>query len=47
MSKPILIVAVIVFIDVVFVKKIIGPTKFWLKKFMPKKNFRRKNLGQK
>ena len=36
MSKPILVVVVV--IDVVFVKKMIGPKKFWLKKSISKKN---------
>ena len=36
-SKPMLIVVVVVVIDVVFVKKILGPKKFWLKKSMSKK----------
>ena len=36
MSTPILIVVVVVVINVVFVKKMLGP-KIWWKKSMPKK----------
>ena len=36
-SKPMLIVVVVVVIDVVFVKKILGPKKFWLKIFGSKR----------
>ena len=36
-----------VVIDVVFVKKILGPNKCWFKKSMAKKTFGRKCLGQK
>ena len=37
-SKPILIVVGVVVIDVVFVKKMLGPKKFWLKKIHIQKN---------
>ena len=46
-SKPMLIVAVVVVIDVVFVKKILGPKKFWLKNIHVQKNLSKKFLGQK
>ena len=45
-SKPILIVVVVVVIDVVFVKKMLGPNKCWFQKIHVKKNFRQKILGQ-
>ena len=35
-SKPMLIVVVVVVIDVVFVKKMLGPKKLWSKKFCSK-----------
>ena len=38
MSKPILIVVVVIVIDVVFVKKILGPKKIWSKKIHIQKN---------
>ena len=37
-SKPMLIVAVVVVIDVVFVQKFLGPKKFWLKNIHVQKN---------
>ena len=46
-SKPMLIVVVVVVIDVVFVKKMLGPKKFWLKNIPVQKNFSKKILGQK
>ena len=45
-SKPILIVVSVV-IDVVFVKKMLGPKKFWLKKSMFKKLYAKIILGKK
>ena len=47
MSKPILIMVVVVDIDVVFVKDMLGPKEIWLKKILVQKNFGQKNLGQK
>ena len=47
MSKPILIVVVVVVIDVVFDKKILGPNKCWFKKILVQKNFRQKKVGSK
>ena len=47
MSKPILIVVVVVDIDVVFLKNMSGPKKIWLKKIHVQKNFRQKFLDQK
>ena len=44
-SKPILIVVVVVVIDVVFVKKILGPNKCWFKKIHVQKTFRQKKFG--
>ena len=46
-SKPIIIVVVVVVIDVVFVKKKLGPKKFWLKKSMSKKLYAKIILGKK
>ena len=46
-SKPIIIVVVLVVIDVVFVKKKLGPKKFWLKKSMSKKLYAKIILGKK
>ena len=45
MSKPILVVVVV--IDVVFVKKNVGPRKFWLKKIHVQENFGSKRVGSK
>ena len=42
-SKPILIVVVV--IDVVFVKKKLGPKKFWLKKIHVLKTLCQNNFG--
>ena len=47
MSKPIMIVFVIVVIDVVFVKKNKGPKKFWLKKDPCPENLRATKLWSK
>ena len=47
MSKPISIVVVVVDIDVVFVKNMLGPKKIWLKKIHVQKTLGKKNLGQK
>ena len=47
MSKPILIVVVVVDIDVVFLKNMLGPKKIWLKKIHVQKNFRQKSFGSK
>ena len=44
-SKPILIVVVVVVIDVVFVKKKLGPKKFWLKRIHVQKTFSQNNFG--
>ena len=44
-SKPIIIVVVLVVIDVVFVKKRLGPKKFWLKKIHVKKTLCQNNFG--
>ena len=41
-SKPILIVVVVVDIDVVFVKNMLGPKEIWLKKSMSKKTLGKK-----
>ena len=41
-SKPMLIVVVVVVIDVVFVKKNLGQKEFWLKKIPVQKTFRQK-----
>ena len=41
-SKPILIAVVVVDIDVVFVKNMLGPKKIWLKKSMSKKTLGKK-----
>ena len=46
-SKPILIVVVVVDIDVVFVKNMLGSKEIWLKKIQVQKNFGQKILGQK
>ena len=46
-SKPILIVVVVVEIDVVFVKNILGPKKIWLKKIHVQKYFWPKILVKK
>ena len=46
-SKPMLIVVVVVVIDVVFVKKILGPKKFWLKNIHVQKNFGSKRVRSK
>ena len=43
-SKPMLIVVVVVVIDVVFVKKILGPKKFWLKNIHVQKMFGSKRV---
>ena len=45
-SKPILIVVGVV-IDVVFVQKMLGPKKCWLKKSMSKKTLDKKLFGSK
>jgi len=37
-----LIAVVVVFIDVVFVKKMLGPKKCWLKNIHAQKNFNKK-----
>ena len=44
-SKPIMIVVVLVVIDVVFVKKKLGPKKFWLKKIHVQKTLCQNNFG--
>ena len=44
-SKPIIIVVVVVAIDVVFVKKKLGPKKFWLKKIHVLKTLCQNNFG--
>ena len=46
-SKPILIVVVVVVIDVVFVKKMLGSNKCWFKIIHVQKNFRQKFFGSK
>ena len=46
-SKPILIVVVVVDIDVVFAKNMLCPKEIWLKKIHVQKNFRQKNFGSK
>ena len=46
-SKPILVVVVVVVIDVAFVKKMLGPKKILFKKIHVQKNFRKKNFGSK
>ena len=47
MSKPILIVVVVVNLDVVFVKNMLGQKEIWLKKIHVQNNFGQKILGQK
>ena len=47
MSKPILIVVVVVNLHVVFVKNMLGQKEIWLKKIHVQKNFRQKILDQK
>ena len=44
MSKPILIVVVVVDIDVVFVKNMLGPKKIWLKKIHVQKTLLAKKI---
>ena len=44
-SKPIIIVVVVVVIDFVFVKKKLGPKKFWLKKIHVLKTLCQNNFG--
>ena len=46
-SKPMLIVVVVVVIDVVFLKKILGPKKFWLKNIHVQKKLKQKIFGSK
>ena len=46
-SKPILIVVVVVVIDVVFVKKMLGSNKCWFKITHIQKTLGKKILGQK
>ena len=46
-SKPMFIVVVVVVIEVVFVKKILGPKKFWLKNICVQKTLGQKELGPK
>ena len=46
-SKPILIVVVVVGIDVVFVKKNVRSNKIWVKKTLGKKILGQKESGQK
>ena len=47
MSKPILIAVVVVDMDVVFVKNMLGPKKVWLEKIHVQRNFRQKIFGSK
>ena len=44
-SKPFIFVVVIVVIDVVFVKKKLGPKKFWFKKIHVQKTLCQNNFG--
>ena len=45
MSKPIEVMAVVVVIAVVFVKKKLGPKKFWLEKIHAQKTLGQNDFG--